>query len=91
MRRRNKIQPTKSLAGAPILLVLKAHGKGLRLCVDYWELNKITVVNRYPLPLMNELSDHVQGSKLFIKIDLKAGYNLIRIHTGNEWNIAFRT
>jgi hypothetical protein len=91
MLRTGKIRPSKSLAGAPILFIPKAHGKGLRLCIDYRGLNKITVLNRYPLPLMNELRDRVQGAKLFTKIDLKAGYNLIRIRTGDEWKTAFRT
>jgi hypothetical protein len=91
MLRMGKIWPSKSLAGAPILFVPKAHGKGLCLCVDYRGLNKITILNRYLLPLMNELRDRVQGAKLFTKIDLKAGYNLIRICTGDEWKTAFRT
>ena len=91
MLRTGKIRPSKSPAGAPILFVPKPHGKGLRLCVDYRGLNKITVLNRYPLPLMNELRDRVQGAKLFTKIDLKAGYNLIRIRAGDEWKTAFRT
>jgi hypothetical protein len=54
-----QIQPSKSLAGAPILFILKAYQKGLRLCIDYQRLNKITVLNRYLLPCMNELRDHV--------------------------------
>jgi hypothetical protein len=48
-------------------------------------------MNRYPLPLMNDLRDHVHSTKLFTKIDLKAGFNLIRISTSDEWKIAFRT
>jgi len=48
-------------------------------------------MNRYPLPLMNELRDQVQGAKIFTKIDLKWGYNLIRIKEGDEWKMAFRT
>ena len=79
-----KIRPSKSPAGAPILLVPKPHGRGLRLCVDYRGLNRITILNRYPLPLMNELRDRVQGATLFTKIDLKSGYNLIRVKEGDE-------
>src|SRR5437763_4368657 len=71
--------------------VPKPHGWGLRRCVDYRGLNKITVKNRYPLPLMDEMRDRVYGSKIFTKIDLKAGYNLIRIKEGDEWKTAFRT
>ena len=86
-----KIRPSKSPAGAPILFVPKAHGRGLRLCVDYRGLNRVTIMNRYPLPLMNELRDRVQGATIFSKIDLKSGYNLVRIRQGDEWKTAFRT
>ena len=86
-----KIRPSKSPAGAPILFVPKAHGRGLRLCVDYRGLNRVTVMNRYPLPLISELKDRVQGAKIFSRIDLKNGYNLIRIKPGDEWKTAFRT
>jgi hypothetical protein len=89
--RTSKIQPSKLSVGAPILFVPKTPGKGLRLCVDCRGVNKITILNRYPLRLMNELRDHVQGAKLFTKIDLQAAYNLIRIHSGDEWKTAFRT
>jgi hypothetical protein len=89
--RTGKIQLSKSLAGALSLFVLIAHRKGLRLYIDYRGLNKITVLNRYLLPLMNELRDHIQGAQLFTKINLKAGYYLIRICTSNEWKTAFRT
>ena len=91
MLRTGKIRPSKSAAGAPILFVPKPHGQGLRLCVDYQGLNKVTVMNRYPLPLMNELRNRVQGAKVFTKIDLMWGYNLIRIKEGDEWKTAFRT
>jgi hypothetical protein len=86
-----KIRPSKSPAGAPILFVPKSNGRGLRLCVDYRGLNNVTIKNRYPLPLMNELRDRVEGAKLFTKIDLKSGFNLIRIRAGDEWKTAFRT
>ena len=49
----------------------------------------MTIMNRHPLLLMNELRDRVQGSKIFTKIDLKSGYNLIRIKPGDEWKTAF--
>ena len=58
--------------------------------MDYRGLNKVTILNRYPLPLMNELRDRVGGSTIFTKLDLKSGYNLIRIKEGNEWKTAFR-
>ena len=86
-----KIRPSKSSAGAPILFVPKKEGRGLCLCVDYRGLNKVTILNRYPLPLMNELRDRIRGAKIFTKLDLKAGYNLIRIKEGDEWKTAFHT
>ena len=49
------------------------------------------ILNRYPLPLMNELRDRVRGAKTFAKLDLNAGYNLIRIIKVDEWNTAFRS
>ena len=91
MLRTGKIRPSKSPAGAPILFVPKTHGRGLRLCVDYRGLNKVTILNKYPLPLMDELQDRVRGASIFTKIDLKSGYNLIRIRKGDEWKTAFRT
>jgi hypothetical protein len=66
-----KIRRSKSPAAAPILFVPKAHGRGLRLCVDYRGIDKITIANRYPLPIMSELQDRVRGSRFFTKIDLK--------------------
>ena len=86
-----KIRPSKSSAGAPILFVPKKEGRGLRLYVDYRGLNKVTILNRYPLPLMNELGDRIRGAKIFTKLDLKSGYNLIWIKEGDEWKTAFRT
>ena len=65
-----KIRTSKSSAGAPILFVPKKEGRGLRLCVDYRGLNKVTILNWYPLPLMNELRDRVRGDKIFTKLDL---------------------
>jgi hypothetical protein len=59
--------------------------------MDYWGLNKITILNKYTLPLMNEHRDCVQDTKLFPKFHLKVGNNLIRIRAGDEWKTAFRT
>jgi len=91
MEKNGKIQRSTSPAGSPILFVPKPNGKGLRLCMDYRGLNKITIPNRYPLPLMQELQDRVQGAQWFTKLDLKNGFNLIRIRQGDEWKTAFRT
>jgi len=91
MERTGKIKRSTSPAGSPILFVPKPHGRGLRLCVDYQALNRIIIPNRYPLPLMQELQDRVQGAQWFTKMDLKNGFNLIRIREGDEWKTAFRT
>jgi transposase InsO family protein len=84
------IQASTSPAGAPILFVKKRDGS-LRLCVDYRGLNKITVKNRYPLPLIGESLDRLRTATVFTKIDLRAGYYLVRIAEGDEWKTAFRT
>ena len=87
----SKIKRSTSSAGSPILFVPKPHRRGLRLCVDYRALNRITIPNRYPLPLMHELQDRVQGAQWLTKMDLKNGFHLIRMKEGDEWKTAFRT
>ncbi|TMD69294.1 MAG: DDE-type integrase/transposase/recombinase [Chloroflexi bacterium] len=84
------IRPSTSPAEYPILFVPKKNGK-LRLCVDYRQLNSITIKNRYPLPRIDELMDRVHGAKWFTKFDLQGAYNLIRMKEGEEWKTAFRT
>ena len=84
------IKHSISPAGAPILFVPKKDG-GLRLCVDYRELNAVTIKNRHPLPLITETLDRLSGVKKFIKVDLKDAYHRIRIKQGDEWKTAFRT
>ncbi|EAL22396.1 hypothetical protein CNBB2750 [Cryptococcus deneoformans B-3501A] len=84
------IRPSESPAGAPILFVKKKDGS-LRMCVDYRGINKITIKNRYPLPLIAELLDRLKSAKVFTKIDLRGAYNLLRIKAGEEWKTAFRT
>jgi len=91
MERAGKIKLSTSPAGSPILFVPKPHGRGLRLCIDYRALNRITIPNRYPLPLMQERQDLVQGAQRFTKMDLKNGFHLIRIREGDKWKTAFRT
>jgi len=91
MERTGKIRRSTSSAGSPILFVPKPHGRGLRLCVDYRALNHITIPNRYPLPLMQELQDRVQGAQWFTTMDLKNGFHLICVREGDEWKTAFRT
>ena len=84
------VRESKSACSSPMLFVPKGHGRGLRLCIDYRAINKITVPNHYPLPNMDELKERVQGAKYFNKIDLKNCYHLIRIKEGDEWKTAFR-
>src|ERR1700712_890313 len=90
MLRQGNIVYSSSPAGAPILFVPKPDGK-VRLCVDYRNLNKLTILNKYPLPLMGELKDRMAGPKIFTKLDFKDGYHLLRIREGDEWKTAFRT
>lgn len=84
------IRPSTSPAGSPILFVRKKDGS-LRLCVDYRGLNNVTIKNRYPLPLVPEALDRLRCAKIFTKLDLRSGYNLVRIKEGDEWKTAFRT
>jgi len=84
------IQASTSPAGAPILFVKKRDGS-LRLCVDYRGLNKMTIKNRHPLPLIGESLDRLREAAVFTKLDLRSGYNLVRIAEGDEWKTAFRT
>ena len=90
MLARGWIRHSTSPAGAPILFVPKKDG-GLRLCVDYRGLNKVTIKNRHPLPLITETLDRLNGAKKFSKMDLKEAYHRIRIKEGDEWKTAFRT
>src|SRR3989440_229865 len=84
------IRESTSPAGYPILFVPKKNGK-LRLCVDYSQLNNITIKNRYPLPRIDEIMDRINGAQRYTKLDLQGAYNLIRMAQGEEWKTAFRT
>lgn len=84
------ISRSTSPAGAPIMFVKKKDGS-LRLCVDYRGLNKVTVKNRYPLPLINEMLDRLTSATVFTKLDIRNAYHRIRIAEGDEWKTAFRT
>lgn len=85
------IRRSESPAGAPVLFVPKKDSKKLRLCVDYRSLNKVTVKNRCPLPLISETLERLGTAKIFTKLDLKGAYNLVRVAPGDEWKTAFRT
>ncbi|GJY25866.1 putative reverse transcriptase domain-containing protein [Tanacetum coccineum] len=84
------IHPSSSPWGAPVLFVKKKDGS-FRMCIDYCELNKLTVKNRYPLPRIDDLFDQLQGSSVYSKIDLRSGYNQLRIKEEDIPIIAFRT
>ncbi|KAI5115120.1 hypothetical protein M0805_004401 [Coniferiporia weirii] len=63
----------------------------LRACQDYRALNEGTVKNAYPLPLISKLMDKLKGAQYFTKLDLRSGYNNIRIKNGDQWKAAFKT
>ena len=85
-----KMRYSRSAAAAPILFLHKKDGS-LRLCVDYGALNHLTIPKKYPLPLISELLDKTKSRKWFTRLDLKNGYNLIRIAAGDKWKTAFHT
>lgn len=85
-----RINPSCSPYGSPVLFVPKKDGT-IRLCVDYRALNKQTIKNRYPLPRIDDLLDQLYGAKYFSKIDLKSGYNQVRIDKEHQHKTAFKT
>ncbi|KAD4178196.1 hypothetical protein E3N88_26787 [Mikania micrantha] len=84
------IRPSISPWGAPVLFVKKKDGS-MRMCIDYRELNKVTVKNRYPLPRIDDLFDQLQGAKWFSKIDLRSGYHQLKVRDEDVEKTAFRT
>ncbi|GJW71318.1 putative reverse transcriptase domain-containing protein [Tanacetum coccineum] len=87
---RGFIRPSTSPWGAPVLFVKKKDGS-FRMCIDYWELNKLTIKNRYPLPRIDDLFDQLQGSSTYSKIDLRSGYHQLRVRDEDIPKTAFRT
>jgi hypothetical protein len=85
-----RIRPSKSPIGAPVFFIKKKDGK-LRFVQDYRALNAITKKNKYPLPLIDDLIHRLSGAKHFTKLDVRWGYNNVRIKEGDEWKAAFRT
>ena len=83
------IRPSVSPWGAPMLFVKKKDGT-LRLCVDYRQLNKMTVKNKYMFPRINELFDQLKGASVFLKIDLRFGYHQLRIKDADVHKTTFR-
>ncbi|GJZ62283.1 putative reverse transcriptase domain-containing protein [Tanacetum coccineum] len=84
------IRPSSSPWGAPVLFVKKKDGS-FRMCIDYRELNKLTMKNRYPLPRIDDLFDQLQGSRVYSKIDLRSGYHQLRVREEDIPKMAFRT
>ncbi|GJZ83095.1 putative reverse transcriptase domain-containing protein [Tanacetum coccineum] len=84
------IRPSSSPWGAPVLFVKKKDGS-FRMCIDYRELNKLTVKNRYPLLRIDDLFDQLQGSRVYSKIDLRCGYHKLRVREEDIQKTAFRT
>jgi hypothetical protein len=82
------IWPSMSPWGAPILFMKKKDGI-LRLCIDYWQLNKVTIKNKYPFPRIDDLFDQLGGVSIFSKIDLRSGYHQFRIKGEDIHKTAF--
>nr|GEX47605.1 putative reverse transcriptase domain-containing protein [Tanacetum cinerariifolium] len=90
LQEKGLIRPNSSPWGAPVLFVKKKDGS-FRMCVDYREQNKLTIKNRYPLPMIDDLFDQLQGSRYFLKIDLRSVYNQLRVREEDIPKTAFRT
>ncbi|GJS95583.1 putative reverse transcriptase domain-containing protein [Tanacetum coccineum] len=84
------IRPSHSSWGASVLFVKKNDGS-MRMCIDYCELNKLTIKNRYPLPMIDDLFNQLQGACYFSKIDLRSGYHQLRVHEEDIPKTAFQT
>ena len=84
------IRPSTSPWGASVL-VAKKRGKTLRLCIDYMQLNRVTIKNRYPLPRIGDLFDQLRGVRVYSKIDLRIGYHQLRVRDTDIPKTAFRT
>jgi deoxyuridine 5'-triphosphate nucleotidohydrolase len=85
-----RIRKSKSPFASPAFFVSKKEG-GMRMVIDYRNLNALTVKNGYPLPLIPQLVDKWNGCKLFTKVDVRAGYHNVRMKKGDEWKTAFNT
>ena len=84
------IRPSTSPWGAPVLFA-KKKDKTLRLCIDYRQLNRVTIKDRYPLPRIDDLFDQLRGERVYSKIDLCTGYHQLRVREVDIPKTAFRT
>ena len=84
------IRLSVSTWGALVLFVKKKDGT-MRLCIDYRQLNKVTIRNKYPLPWIDDLFDQLQGARVFSKINLRSGYHQLKIKAADVPKITFRT
>ena len=84
------IRPSVSPWGAPVIFV-KKKDKTMRLCIDYRQLNKMTIKNIYPLPYIDDLFDQLRGATVFSNIDLRSGYHHVRIKDEDIFKTTFRT
>ena len=84
------IKLSTSLWGAPVLFS-KKRNKALRLCIDYWQLNRATIMNRYPLPRIDDLFDQLRGARVYSKIDLYTDYLQLRVREVDIPKTMFRT
>ena len=87
---RGFIRPSTSPWGASVLFA-KRKDKTLRLCIDYRQLNRVTIKNRYPLPRIDDLFDQLRGAQVYSKIDLRIGYHQLRVREADIPKTTFRT